>query len=587
MVDGRSKPESSAALSIESSVRERSRRDAGVAPPELGFALAHGAAGLGAIAVLYLAHQLWPEAHGLATLAIGISVGTTLLTVMPWVLGGLTQARAVSILTTPVLAAAFCFISGGLASPFLAWFLIGPLEACATRAKGTVIAAAVASGLAIAVLAMLTAAGAVPQSAVPAQWSEITALLAIVSSLAAAALALRELLAHRSAESPVSRAGAESPDVLAEELPALILVLSPEGEIGYVSASAKRILGFTPEDMVGLAPAFWVHIADIQGLQQTLGHAHQEGTAQACQLRVRRKDGSFVWMDAAIRGASDESLAVVMRDATRLREQLTSLVEARNRAEEVSRSKSRFLASMSHELRTPLNAIIGFSDIIRNEVFGSSGNPRYKEYAGHIHTSGQHLLDMISDLLDMSKIEAGKFKLNLDQIRLRPLIEEAVEMVRLQADDAGVAVRIQVASELPDPIADRRAVKQILLNLLSNAVKFTPAQGRVSVKASRADKDLVLEVRDTGVGIPPADLERIGMPFEQADVDLMNSPHRGTGLGLSLVKALAALHGGSMVIESAPGDGTCVTVTLPLDPVLQTSEDTIVYPEKFRAGGKH
>jgi signal transduction histidine kinase len=240
---------------------------------------------------------------------------------------------------------------------------------------------------------------------------------------------------------------------------------------------------------------------------------------------------------------------------------------------------------MSHELRTPLNAIVGFSDMIRQEVFGPAGHVRYREYAGHIHASGQHLVDMISDLLDMSKIEAGKFKLSLKPVDLGPVFGEALEMMRLQADQAGVAMTSQVARDVPAPMADRRAIKQIVLNLWSNAIKFTPAQGSVSANARREGANVVIEVRDTGVGIPEADLQRIGKPFEQAG-DPMRDMRKGTGLGLSLVASLAELHGGRMRIDSAPGDGTTVTVTLPIDPAQGTSGDTVVFPEKFRAGGK-
>jgi cell cycle sensor histidine kinase DivJ len=344
------------------------------------------------------------------------------------------------------------------------------------------------------------------------------------------------------------------------------------------------MLGMEPQELEGLMPGVLVHIAEFQTLQAALQDLQTTDAAVTAQVRLRRKDGSFVWTEAVMR-AEGQGAVVCIRDVSARRERDQALANEAAAAIEQSKSKSRFLANMSHELRTPLNAIIGFSDMIRQEVFGPVGNARYREYAGHIHSSGQHLVDMISDLLDMSKIEAGKFKLTLKPVELAPVIDEAIEMMKLQAEQAGVAVTALLPRDLPAPMADRRAIKQIVLNLLSNAIKFTPAQGRVVAGARRDGVNVVIEMRDTGVGIPEADLQRIGKPFEQAG-DPMRDMQKGTGLGLSLVAALAGLHGGRMQIDSAPGDGTTVTVILPIDPVPDASGETVVFPEKFRAGGK-
>jgi cell cycle sensor histidine kinase DivJ len=360
--------------------------------------------------------------------------------------------------------------------------------------------------------------------------------------------------------------------------------MGADGRIASASAASRRLLGMEPQELEGLTPGVLVHIAEFQTLQSALHDLSPAGSATSAQVRLRKKDGSFVWTELVVRAEGAGAVACI-RDVSdrRLREQ--ALMDDAAAALEQSKSKSRFLANMSHELRTPLNAIIGFSDMIRQEVFGPVGHNRYREYAGHIHSSGQHLVDMISDLLDMSKIEAGKFKLALKPVEIAPVVDEAIEMMKLQADQAGVAVTSLLPRDLPAPMADRRAIKQIMLNLLSNAIKFTPAQGRVIAGARREGPDVVLEVRDTGVGIPAADLDRIGKPFEQAG-DPMRDMQKGTGLGLSLVAALAGLHGGRMRIESAPGDGTTVTVSLPIDPNVDASGDTVVFPEKFRAGGK-
>jgi signal transduction histidine kinase len=235
---------------------------------------------------------------------------------------------------------------------------------------------------------------------------------------------------------------------------------------------------------------------------------------------------------------------------------------AKEVAEQANRAKSSFLANMSHELRTPLNAVIGFSELIRSELYGSLGDPRYQEYAGLIHGAGSHLLDLISDILDMSKIEAGKRELNWERVDTALIVRECTELLEEPALAGGVTV---LADLVRAPVffeADRRAVKQILLNLLSNAIKFTPERGRVVVGACSVDGVCRLTVEDTGIGIAADELTRIGTPF----VQLSNNPgrHPGTGLGLALVRALAEMHGGSFRIVSEEGIGTTVTVTLPL-----------------------
>ena len=217
---------------------------------------------------------------------------------------------------------------------------------------------------------------------------------------------------------------------------------------------------------------------------------------------------------------------------------------------------------MSHELRTPLNAIIGFSEVMTHEMFGPIGAARYLEYAKLIHESGGHLLALINGVLDMSKIEAGKFELQEEIFDFAQDAEQALRFVRLQAERKGIALKMTVAPGAKSIFADRRAVKQILLNLLANAVKFTPRGGEIWIAAARDAGAIELAVADTGVGIPESGLYRLGIPFEQArDQQILVT--EGTGLGLSLVKALSALHGGEMRIQSRQGEGTVVRVRLP------------------------
>jgi len=236
---------------------------------------------------------------------------------------------------------------------------------------------------------------------------------------------------------------------------------------------------------------------------------------------------------------------------------------AMEQAEYANRSKSEFLANVSHELRTPLNAVIGFSEILHQEMFGPIGKARYKEYARDIHASGVHLLSIINDILDLSKIEAGKFDLHESELDLSAVVAACVTLVRERAREGQLALRTELAAALPPLRADERAVKQILINLLSNAVKFTPAGGAVTVRARLDDAgNFLLSVTDTGIGIAEKDMAKAMAAFSQVD-NTLTRKFAGTGLGLPLVRLLAGLHGGEMSLESKVGVGTTVTVRLP------------------------
>ncbi len=238
------------------------------------------------------------------------------------------------------------------------------------------------------------------------------------------------------------------------------------------------------------------------------------------------------------------------------------------RAESANRAKSEFLANMSHELRTPLNAINGFSEMMAEEMFGPLGDPRYRSYAQDILGSGQHLLALINDILDMSKIEAGKMSLHPEMLAVEDVVRDAATLIRDRAEMNGLALVIDLAQDTPPIEADYRALKQILLNLLSNALKFTPSGGRITVSAApvtggRRLDELKISVADTGIGIAEEDLERLARPFEQVESQQAKT-QKGTGLGLALTKSLIELHGGVMEIKSTPGVGTVVSLTLPL-----------------------
>ncbi|MCC5995046.1 MAG: PAS-domain containing protein [Oceanicaulis sp.] len=323
---------------------------------------------------------------------------------------------------------------------------------------------------------------------------------------------------------------------------------------------------------------------------RAIARVHGEAGAESYDLEL--SDGR--WLHYSERRTADGGLVSVGADITALKTQETALrdneralrrtvenlklsqarveelagahQQERLRAEEANRSKSEFLANMSHELRTPLNAINGFSEIMAGEMFGPLGDARYKGYVSDILSSGQHLQSLINDILDMSKSEAGKMQLQTEIILPGDVVEQCVRIMRARAEEKSITLTVE-AGELPEIEADPRALKQVLLNLMSNAVKFTPEGGTVKVRGFDAADGVVLQVADTGIGIPEEHLPRLGRPFEQIESQTAKS-HQGSGLGLALSKSLIELHGGTLRIDSVLGKGTTVSFTLPARPVI-------------------
>jgi two-component system, cell cycle sensor histidine kinase PleC len=290
--------------------------------------------------------------------------------------------------------------------------------------------------------------------------------------------------------------------------------------------------------------------------------AEQDGLTFEAQL----EDGR--WLQISERRTKDGGFVSVGTDITILKEQAQELellarkyAEEKTRAEQASHAKSEFLANMSHELRTPLNAIIGFSEMMETGVFGPLGE-RYHEYCRDIRDSGRYLLDVINDILDMAKIEAGRFELGMEQFDLSAVMNEALRIVAPRAQTKRLSLRTDVNETIPI-WADRRGVKQIVLNLLSNAVKFTPDGGSVAVRTRVADSQIAIFVEDTGIGISRAALKNLGRPFEQVQPQLTKN-HQGSGLGLAIAKSLTEMHGGALRIRSSEGVGTLVMVEIPI-----------------------
>ena len=444
---------------------------------------------------------------------------------------------------------------GGLSGPLAVWCL-APAAAAAVFGGSSLLAEGAALSLvAAAMTALAGLAGLGPPALVgPVSfWTGLVGVLSTGVGLAAGLLMARRRAGRREAQRKAAENGLER---LLSEQPHLILALDPGGRV----ASA---FGYAPEgvDASALLGRGIVEIA-VQAERSALAAAFASAVISGASTCVFAPDGAPDRTCALdLKRSSDGRVAGVLRDATTGAAREAELVAAREEAETLNSGKSRFLANMSHELRTPLNAIMGFSDVMKAKLFGELP-PKYAEYAEMIHDAGSHLLDLINDVLDISKIEAERYELHVEPIDAREAVSSALRLTRLQADSAGISLRGLLPTEPLEADADPRAVKQIVLNLISNALKFTPRSGSVTVSAQGYGEELELVVSDTGVGIAEADLQRLGRPYEQAG-DVAQKT-RGTGLGLSLVRALAELHGGAMSIESRLGEGTSVTVRMPV-----------------------
>jgi two-component system, cell cycle sensor histidine kinase DivJ len=493
------------------------------------------------------------------------------------------SAHVLSSLAMAGLVMMVAITTGGVESFAAIWLVVVPLEAALSASRRVV---AFASALALACVCGLIVMGSLdvlPPSATDSVARSLFMAFGVASAtLYAAGLAFG---AESLARTSVSLLSVEEDRyrLLARNMSDVISRHRRNGAVQFISPAAEALLATPASWLLGHGLFDRVHVADRPAYLTALSEAARGGEARSVEFRLRRDGGrgverngsaEFIWVEMRCRplekaqknadGTAFESEVVaVMRDVTDRKIQEQALDLARTTAEQADASKTRFLATMSHELRTPLNAIIGFSEMMIQEEVLMIDAARRKEYAQLINDSGQHLLSVVNGILDMSKMETGNFEISPEPFAPRPALLNCCNLLALKARENGIDLVTRAPDDLPHITGDLRAFKQIVLNLVSNAIKFTERGGTVTVSAAVEGSRLELRVADTGVGIGPEDLKRIGDPFFQAGKTYQRR-HEGTGLGLSIVKSLVGLHSGEMIVQSRIDEGTTIIITLPV-----------------------
>ncbi|WP_159590344.1 sensor histidine kinase [Chelativorans xinjiangense] len=461
-----------------------------------------------------------------------------------------------SLMLAAVAVGVLTAAGGGLSSPLTAMAAALAVEAgWIGRTKRALGFGLMAAGSAIGLGAALSAtvfADAVPASA----WLWAVPLLYVATLLARLPL----IGEREAAAGPKGRP-------IEEIIGAAVLRMQQGGDVVEASPQAEALFAVAPEMLLGTGFFDRIHVADRIAYLQALADLREGADRRVVRMRMRTPAQAGVPAGACYRALiadiaaepDGSGLVAVVRDDAATAELEAALASAKDAADSATLAKDRYLASVSHELRSPLNAILGFSDVLANEMFGRFANDRQREYVGLIREASGHLLSVVNAILDVSKLQSGAYALESHPFRFEEALQFCLAMSAREAEAKSVALKADIAEDIGVVNCDRRAVQQVLINLLSNAVKFTPA-GEVRVTARRSGGRLELDVSDTGIGMSAEDLERVGTPFTQ----VQNSYTRqGTGLGLALVKGLVKLSGGAMSIESAPGTGTRVHVSLP------------------------
>ena len=555
-------------------VHESAHEEPGMRFRQERFLVSRFAAGMVMMAALppYLVWRGVPtgiEALGIASLFLPVLAAVVLSrTGILWIAHALSSAGLTGVVVC--LAA----VTGGSSSAAALWLVAIPLEAVVSGSiRATVAAAAIAVLGAIGVALIGHLHLDVPEIGWP---SAIAMPLFAITAIGHIAAQASEHLRREGEWRARMRDNEMRDRMLLSAIDDLVTWHDVNGRVLEASASSAKILGAEAARLRGHGLLDRVHVGDRPALLKAISDVAASGEPATVPFRLHRDqpaaDGSrtiFAEMkahriEAGQAGARTATVVAVTRDVSEHRRHAEELERARAAAEQADSVKSRFLGTVSHELRTPLNAIIGFSDVLAGQGAGVLSAERSREYAEIIAASGRHLLDVVNTLLDMSRIQSGHFDFSPEALDVAGLVGGCCDMMQLKADQGGITL---VRGAIPRDcriVADARACRQVLINLISNAVKFTPQGGRIEVGVRRGSNYLDLVVNDTGSGIAEADLPRIGMPFFQADGGY-DRKREGTGLGLSVVRGLVGLHGGTLAIESAPGRGTQVSVTLPLE----------------------
>jgi cell cycle sensor histidine kinase DivJ len=567
----------------------RARHRAFMAPRLLGSLVALAAF------PIYLAMRGAPTALEVAAFAWLIAP-----ILLSWFLSRTGRYEGAHILSALALAGLIMMVAmttGGIESFAAVWLIVVPLEAALSASRRVV---AFASALALSCAALLIALGHFHFLPVPETNAALRGVLmgagVASATLYAAGLAVS---AESLARTSVALLYVEEDRyrLLARNMSDVISRHDRNGAVEFISPAAEAMLGTSGARLTGHGLFDRVHVVDRPAYLTALSDAAR-GSEQRVEFRLRRDairgqniSADFIWVEMRCRPLEQVSpeadVVAVMRDVTDRKVQEQALELARTAAEQADASKTRFLATMSHELRTPLNAIIGFSEMIVHEEAMMLDAARRKEYAQLINDSGQHLLSVVNGILDISKMETGNFEISPEPFAPRAALLHCCNLLALKARDNGVDLITRAAEDLPVMNGDPRAFKQIALNLVANAIKFTERGGSVTVSAAVEGARLMLSVSDTGVGIAAEDLARIGDPFFQAGKTYQRK-HEGTGLGLSIVKSLVGLHNGEMNVESTVGEGTTVTIALPLDfaPLLTPSNNVATLKPAPRSGSQ-